>query len=100
MEQLSKLESYKNILQNIYVKIFNKMVLLNFPNMGTYFYRFKKYKAKQKQRKPSRHIRIKILTTKDYEKILKGGIEKTQITYMGTTIQITTNLSEKKRARR
>lgn len=77
------------------------MMLPNFPNMGKDFYRFKKYKAKQKQRKPSRHIRVKILTTKDYEKILKAGIEKTQITYMGTTIKITTDsLSEKKRAKR
>lgn len=43
----------------------------------------------------SRHIKVKILRTKDYENILKGGREKQQIISQ-ETIQITTHFSSGK----
>lgn len=54
----------------------------NAPKYGeSEIYKFK-HKARQTQRKLSRHIRVKILTVKDY-KILKAGRGKKQITPEG-----------------
>ena len=45
------------------------------------------------KRNTARHISIKLTKVKHKEKILKATREKQQITYKGTTIRLTANLS-------
>ena len=45
------------------------------------------------KRKPSRHITIRILNGQNKERILKVAREKSQVTYKGRPIRITTDFS-------
>ena len=79
-------------------KIFEEIIVENFPNMG-------KEVATQVQeaqrvaerinprRNMPRHIVIKLTKIKDKEKLLKATREKRQITYKGTPMRLTADFS-------
>ena len=68
-------------------KIFEEIILENFPNMG------KEIVKENPRRNTPRHILIKLSKIKYKEKILKAAREKQQITYNGTPIRLTADLS-------
>ena len=79
-------------------KIFEEIIVENFPNMGKEIatqvqeaqrgpYR------KNLRRKMPRHIVIKLAKIKDKEQLLKAAREKRQITYKGTPIMLTADFS-------
>ena len=79
-------------------KIFEEMIVENFPNMG----KERVNQGKEVQRVPYRinprrnmlrHVLIKLTKTKYKENILKAAREKQQITYKGIPIRLTADLS-------
>ena len=79
-------------------KIFEKIIVENFPNMGKEI----ATQVQEAQRVPGRinprrntprHIVIKLTKIKDKEKLLKATREKRQITYKGTPIRLTADFS-------
>ena len=79
-------------------KIFEEIVVENFPNMGKEIVK----QVQEMQRVPyrinprrnmPRHILIKLSKSKYKEKILKAAREKQQITYKGIPIRLTADLS-------
>ena len=79
-------------------KIFEKIIVENFPNMGKEIV----YQVQEVQRVPYRinprrnmlrHILIKLSKIKYKEKILKAAREKQQIIYKGMPIRLTADLS-------
>ena len=82
-----------------YGKIFEEIIVKNFPNMEKEIVN----QVQEAQRVPyrinprrntPRHILIKLTKTKHKERILKAAREKQQITYKGNPIQLTTDLSQ------
>ena len=80
-------------------KIFEEIIVENFPNMGKEIVN----QVQEAQRVPyrinprrnmPRHILIKLSKIKYKEKILKAAREKQQLTYKGIPIRLTANLSE------
>ena len=80
-------------------KIFEEIILENFPNMGKEI----ATQVQEVQRVPYRinprrntlrHIVIKLTKIKDKEKLLKAAREKQQITYKGTPIRLTADFSK------
>ena len=81
-------------------KIFEEIIVKNFPNMGKEI--VNQVQVQEVQRVPyrinprrnmQRHILIKQSKVKYKEKILKAAREKQQITYKGTPIRLTADLS-------
>ena len=79
-------------------KIFEEIIVENFPNMGKEIVN----QVQEAQRVPyrinprrntPRHILIKLSKIKHKEKILKAAREKKQITYKGIYIRLTADLS-------
>ena len=79
-------------------KIFEKIIIENFSNMGKEIVN----QVQEKQRIPyrinprrdmPRHIVIKVAKIKDKEKLLKAAREKRQITYKRTPIRLTADFS-------
>ena len=79
-------------------KIFEKIIVENFPNMGKEI----ATQVQEAQRVPGRinprrnmlrHIVIKLTKIKDKEKLLKATREKRQITYKGTPVRFTADSS-------
>ena len=82
-------------------KIFEEIIVENFPNMGKEIVN----QVEEAQRVPfrinprrstPRHVLIKLSKIKYKEKILKAAREKQQITYKGIPIRLTADLSEVK----
>ena len=79
-------------------KIFEEIILKNFPNMGKEI-ATQVLEAQQvpyrinPRRNTLRHIVIKLAKIKDKEKLLKAAREKQQITYKGTPIRLTADFS-------
>ena len=79
------------------VKIFEKVITQNFPNMGketlTQVEEAQRIPNKiNPKRNTARHILIKLTKIKFKEKTLKATNEKQQITYKGTPIRKTAEL--------
>ena len=79
-------------------KIFEKIIVKNFPNMGkqipTQVQEVDRVPGRiNPRRNRPRHIVIKLTKIKDKEKLLKATREKRQITYKGTPIRFTAHLS-------
>ena len=79
-------------------KIFEEIIVENFPNME----KERVNQVQEAQRVPyrinprrnmPRHILIKLTKTKHKERILKAAREKQQVTYKGNPICLTANLS-------
>ena len=79
-------------------KIFEGIIVVNFPNMGKEIVN----QVQEKQRVPNRinpkrnrprHILTKVSKIKHKEKILKAAREKQQITYIGVPIRLTADRS-------
>ena len=86
-------------------KIFEEIILENFPNMGKETVN----QVQEAQRVPYRinprrntpiHILIKLSKIKYKEKILKAATEMQQITYKGIPIRLTADLSAERSAER
>ena len=81
-----------------YEKIFEEIILENFPNMKKEIViqvqesRRVPYRINLR-RNPPRHVLIKLTKTKHKERILKAAREKQQITYKGNPIRLTADLS-------
>ena len=79
-------------------KIFEKIIVENFPNMGKEIVNHVQeaqrvpYRISQRRNTP-RHILIKVSKIKYKEQILKAAREKKQITYKGIPIRLTADLS-------
>ena len=80
-----------------YEKIFEEIIVENFPNMEKEIVN----QAQEAQRVPyrinprrntSRYILIKLTKTKHKERILKAAREKQQVTYKGNPIHLTVDL--------
>ena len=81
-----------------YEKIFEDIIVENFPNMGKEI----ASQVQEAQRVPyrinprgnmPRHILIKLTKTRPKERILRAAREKQQVTYKGNPICLTANLS-------
>ena len=79
-------------------KIFEEIIVKNFPSMGKEI----ATQVQEMQRVPGRinprrnmprHIVIKLTRIKDREKLLKATREKRQVTYKGTPIRLTADFS-------
>ena len=79
-------------------KIFEEIIVENFPNMGKEIVK----QVQEAQRVPysinprrnmQKHILIKLSKIKNKEKLLKAAREQQQITYKGTPIRLTADLS-------
>ena len=91
-------------------KIFEEIIVENFPNMGKEMVKEIVSQVQEAQRVPyrinprrttPRHILIKLSKIKYKEKILKAAMEKQQITYKGIPIRLKADLSaESLQARR
>ena len=81
-----------------YEKIFEDIIVENFPNMGKEIVNQAQevqripYRINPRRNRP-RHILIKLSKIKYKEKILKETREKQQITYKGIPIRLTSDLS-------
>ena len=81
-----------------YEKIFEEIIVENFPNMETEIVNQIQeaqrvpYRINPKRNTP-RHILIKLTKTKHKERILKAAREKQQVTYNGNPIHLTAGLS-------
>ena len=80
-------------------KIFEEIIVENFPNMGkeiaTQVQEVQRVPyRKNPRRNTPRHIVIKLAKIKDKEKSLKAAREKQQITHKGTPIRLTADFSE------
>ena len=79
-------------------KIFEKIIVKNFPNMGKEIVNQIQevqrgpYRINPRRNMP-RHILIKLAKIKHKEKILKAAREKQQITHKGIPIRLTADLS-------
>ena len=79
-------------------KIFEEIIVENFPNMGKEIVNRVQeaqkvpYRKKPRRNTP-RHILIKLSKVKYKEKILEAAREKQQITYKGIPIMLTADLS-------
>ena len=89
-----------------YEKIFEKIIVENFPNMEKEIVNQVQqgqrvpYRINQRRNMP-KHILIKLTKTKHKERILKAAREKQQVTYKGNPICLTADLSaETLKARR
>ena len=83
-----------------YEKIFEEIIVENFPNMEKEI--VNEVQEAQKapyrinpRRNTPRHILIKLTKTKHKERILKAAREKEQVTYKGNSICLTADLSAK-----
>ena len=81
-----------------YEKIFEEIIVENFPNMEKET--FNQIQEVQRvpyrinpRRNTPRHILIKLTKTKNKERILKAAREKQQVTYKGSPIYLTADLS-------
>ena len=78
-------------------KIFEEIIVENFPNMGKEIVNQVQeaqrvpYRINPRRKMP-RHIQIKLSKIKFKEKILKAAREKQQITYKGIPIRLTADL--------
>ena len=98
MHQHSNYRTPEEEKEKGYEKIFEEIIVENFPNM-------EKEKANQVQeaqrvpyrinprRNMPRHILIKLTKTKHKERILKAARKKQQVTYKGNPIHLTADLS-------
>ena len=81
-----------------YEKIFEEIIVQNFPNMGKKIVNQVQeaqrvpYRINSRRNMP-RHILIKLTKTKRKERILKEAREKQQVTYKGNPICLTADLS-------
>ena len=81
-----------------YEKIFEEIIVENFPNMEKEIVNQMQeaqrviYRINPRRNKP-RHILIKLTKTKHKERILKAAREKQQVTYKGNPIHLTADLS-------
>ena len=73
-------------------KIFEEVIVENFPNMEQEIDNQVPYKINPRRNMP-RHILIKLTKTKHKERILKAAKEKQQVTYKGNSIRLTVVLS-------
>ena len=79
-------------------KIFEEIIVKNFPNIRKEIFTQVQeaqrvpYRINSRRNTP-RHIVIKLAKIKDKEKLLKAAKEKRQITYKGTPIRLTADLS-------
>ena len=79
-------------------KIFEEIVVKNFPNMGKEIATLVQeaqgvpYRINPRRNTP-RHTVIKLAKIKDKEKLVKAAREKRQITYKGTPIRLTADFS-------
>ena len=82
-----------------YEKIFEEIIVENFPNMEKEIVNQVQevqrvpYRINPRRNTP-RHMLIKLTETKHKERILKAAREKQQVTYKGNPICLTTDLSE------
>ena len=77
-------------------KIFEEIIAENFPNMGKEIVSQEAHRVPGRinpRRDTPRHIVIKLMKTKDKDKILKAAREKQQITYMGIPIRLSADFS-------
>ena len=78
-------------------KIFEEIIVENFPNMGkeivNQVHEAQRVPYRINPRRNTRYILIKLSKIKYKEKILKAGREKQQITYKGIPIRLTADLS-------
>ena len=77
-------------------KIFEEIIVENFPNMGKEIVKSRKHRVPYRinpRKNTPRHILIKLSKIKYKEKILKAAREKQEITYKGILIQLTADLS-------
>ena len=81
-----------------YEKIFDEIVVENFPNMEKEISQSNPEAQRvpyriNPRRNTARHILIKLTKTKHKERILKAAREKQQVTYKGNSICLTADLS-------
>ena len=79
-----------------YEKNFEEIIVKNFPNVEKEIVKFKRRKVPFRinpRRNTPRHILIKLTKTKHKERILKAEREKRQVTYKGSPIHLTADLS-------
>ena len=81
-----------------YEKIFEEIIVVNFPNMEKEI--VTQVQEAQRvpyrinlRRNPPRHVLIKLTKTKHKERILKAAREKQQVIHKGNPIQLTADLS-------
>ena len=82
--------------QERYEKIFEEIIVENFPNMEKEIIKFKRHEVPYRinpRRNTPRHILIKLTETKHKERILKTAREKQHVTYKGNPICLTADLS-------
>ena len=98
MHQHSNYRTPEEEKEKGYEKIFEEIIVENFPNMEKEIVN----QVQEVQRVPyrinprrnlPRHILIKLTKTKHKEKILKASREKHQVTHKGNTICLTADLS-------
>ena len=106
MHQHSNYRGSRRRREKEYEKIFEKIIVENFPNMEKEIVNQVQevqrvpYRTNPRRNTP-RHILIKLTKTKHKEKILKAAREKQQVTYKENPIHITVYLSvETMQARR
>ena len=79
-----------------YDKIFEEIIVENFPNVGKEIIQFKRHKVPyviNPRRNMPRHILIKLTKTKHKERISKAARKKQQVTYKGNPTHLTADLS-------
>ena len=77
-------------------KIFEEIVVENFPNLGKEIVKSNKHRVPYRinpRRNTSRHMVIKLTEIKQKEKILQAAKERQQITFKGKPIRLTEDLS-------
>ena len=98
MHQLSNYRGPRKREQNGYEKIFEEIVVENFPNMEKVIVNQVQdaqripYRINPRRNMP-RHILIKLTKTKHKERKLKAAREKKQVIYKGNPIHLTADLS-------
>ena len=79
-----------------YEKIFEEIIVENFPNTEKKIIKSKRHRVPYRinpRRNMPRHILIKLIKTKHKERILKAARKKQQVTYKGSAIRLTPDLS-------
>ena len=80
-----------------YKKIFEEIIVENFPNMEkeivNQVHEVQRVPYRMNPKRNTRHILIKLTKTKHKERILKAAREKRQVTYKGNPIQLAADLS-------
>ena len=96
MHQHSNYRGPRRRREKGYEKIFEKIIVENFPNMEKEIVKSKRhrvpYRIKPRRNMPQ-HILIKLTKTKHKERILKAAREKQQVTYKGDPIHLIADLS-------